>query len=44
MSDFFQTGVVTTLHRLNRDRDSDDLIEAEASHEDADAEDGQRSV
>jgi glucosyl-3-phosphoglycerate synthase len=29
MSDFFQTGVVTTLHRLNRDRDSDDLIEAE---------------
>ena len=29
MSDFFQTGVVTTLHRLNRDRDSDDLIQAE---------------
>lgn len=27
MGDFFQTGVVTTLHRLNRD--SDDLIEAE---------------
>ena len=27
MSDFFQTGVVTTLHRLNRS--SDDLIEAE---------------
>ena len=27
MSDFFQTGVVTTLHRLTRD--NDDLIEAE---------------
>ena len=27
MADFFQTGVVTTLHRLNRD--DDDLIEAE---------------
>ena len=27
MSDFFQTGVVTTLHRLNRS--SDDLIEAQ---------------
>lgn len=27
MADFFQTGVVTTLHRLNRE--SDDLIEAE---------------
>ena len=27
MADFFQTGVVTTLHRLNRD--ADDVIEAE---------------
>ena len=27
MGDFFQTGVVTTLHRLNRD--ADDMIEAE---------------
>ena len=29
MGDFFQTGVVTTLHRLNRDPESDELIEAE---------------
>ena len=27
MADFFQTGVVTTLHRLTRE--NDDLIEAE---------------
>ena len=29
MADFFQSGVVTTLHRLNRDPEGDELIEAE---------------